>query len=186
MPAKRLIELFKETGAFKTGKFTLSSGIKESPYYIDCKQISLHPEAINLICGGFENFLDDWSRGKKVIDAVGGLVIGPDPIIGALVQRSWYRGENQRLYGFMVRKEPKEHGTNQYIEGSLQNNHHTVLIEDVCTTGKSLIEAAHRVWKYGCSVAFAMTVVDRQEGATEALNKHKIPLYNILHLKDLL
>lgn len=179
---KRLASLFHETGSYRTGNFTLASG-KTSSCYIDCKNLSLYPEALHIIACIIEDKIDNWSRGRKVIDAVGGMVIGADPIVGALVERSY--GHENKLTGFLIRKEPKKHGTKNYIEGPLQRTHHTVLIEDVVTTGSSVLEAAKRIWDYGASVAFVMTVVDREEGGREAMDKYHLPLFSALTLSDL-
>lgn len=178
----RLVDLFHATESFEKGDFTLSSG-KKSSFYIDCKKITLVPEALDIICREIESIIAKQSNNRTIYDAVGGMTLGADAIVGGLVRGSFLRGSN--LSGFIVRKEPKGHGTKKYIEGPLKPGQHTILVEDVSTTGLSLLETVNRVRDYGCSIAFAVTVVDREEGAKELLAKHYLPLFSILTLKDL-
>lgn len=179
----RLVELFHATGAFKQGDFTLASGAK-SPYYVDCKLASLHPEALHLMCAGIEDIIEKRACGRNIFEAVGGMTLGADAIVGGLVRGAYQRGAD--LTGYIIRQEPKGHGTRRWIEGPLRRGQHTVLVEDVATTGSSLMRAASRVWDYGCSVAFAVAVVDRQEGASELLGKHRMQLFSLLTLNDLI
>lgn len=178
----RLVDLFYASESFQKGNFKLASG-KSSLYYIDCKKLALIPEALDIICREIESLIDKQSVNRHVYDAVGGMTLGADAIVGGLVRGAFTRGSI--ISGFIVRKEPKGHGTNKYIEGPLKSGQHTILVEDVTTTGKSLLETANRVWDFGCSVGFCVSVVDRQEGAKELLADKHLPLFSILTLKDL-
>src|SRR5687767_3286812 len=102
---QRLIELFRER-ALKFGNFTLASG-KQASYYLDGKQITLHSEGLSLIGAGLLELLEGVE-----FDAIGGMSIGADPIIGGVLAVAGARGRSLR--GFLVRKEAKGHGTNRF------------------------------------------------------------------------
>jgi orotate phosphoribosyltransferase len=154
-----LKQLLKDTGAVKTGEFTLSSG-KKSNFYIDCRKVTLHPQGAKLI----GQIILDKIKGLKV-DAVGGLTMGADPIIGAVITLG-------AIPGFIVRKKAKEHGTRQRIEGILQPGWNVLIVEDVATTGGSALEAIQAAEEAGAKVVKVISVVDREEGAKEALAKY--------------
>jgi orotate phosphoribosyltransferase len=154
-----LKRLLKETGAVKTGEFTLSSG-KKSNFYIDCRKVTLHPQGAKLI----GKIILEKIKGLKV-DAVGGMTLGADPITGAVITLS-------DIPGFIVRKKEKEHGTKQKIEGHLKAGWNVVIVEDVATTGGSALQAIEAVEAAGAKVIKVISVVDREEGAREALAKY--------------
>jgi len=156
---KELIQLFKKTGAVKTGEFTLSSG-KKSDFYVDCRKISLHPEGAKLI----GKIILDKIKGLRV-DAIGGLTLGADPITSAVVTLG-------NIPGFIVRKKEKSHGTKQKIEGHIQSAWNVVIVEDVATTGASALQAIEAVEAAGAKVVKVISVVDREEGAARALKNH--------------
>ncbi|MFH1542334.1 MAG: orotate phosphoribosyltransferase [bacterium] len=150
-----LKKLLKETGAVKFGDFTLSSG-KKSDFYVDCRKVTLHPQGAKLI----GKLVLEKIKGLKV-DAVGGMTLGADPIIGAVITLS-------DIPGFIVRKKAKEHGTQQKIEGIIAKGFNVVIVEDVSTTGGSALQAIEAVEAIGAKVVKVISVVDRQEGAAEA------------------
>jgi len=145
--------------AVKIGEFTLASG-KKSNFYIDCRKVTLHPEGARLIA----KIILEKIKGLKV-DAVGGLTLGADPITASIVALS-------DLPGFIVRKKAKEHGTRQKIEGLIEPGWNVLIVEDVATTGASALEAIRAVEDFGAKVVKVISVVDRQEGAAEALKKY--------------
>ncbi len=153
---KELQRLLRETGAVKTGEFTLSSG-KKSDFYVDCRKVTLHPQGAKLI----GKLVLEKIKGIK-IDAVGGMTLGADPIIGAVVTLG-------DIPGFIVRKKAKEHGTKQRIEGLIQPGWRVLIVEDVATTGGSALEAIAAAEEAGAKVVKVISVVDREEGAKEAL-----------------
>lgn len=162
MPIKLLNELknlLKETEAVKFGDFTLSSG-KKSDFYVDCRRVTLHPKGAKLI----GRLILEKIKGLKV-DAVGGLTLGADPIIGAVITLS-------DLSGFIVRKKTKEHGTKQRLEGLLKPGDKVLIVEDVATTGGSALEAIQAAEEAGATVVKVVSVIDREEGATAALAKY--------------
>jgi len=145
--------------AVKIGEFTLASG-KKSNFYIDCRKVTLHPEGARLIA----KIILEKIKGLKV-GAVGGLTLGADPITASIVALS-------DLPGFIVRKKAKEHGTRQKIEGLIEPGWNVLIVEDVATTGASALEAIRAVEDFGAKVVKVISVVDRQEGAAEALKKY--------------
>jgi orotate phosphoribosyltransferase len=156
---EELIKVLKETGAVKTGEFTLSSG-KKSNFYVDCRKATLHPKGAKLI----GKIILEKIRDLKV-DAIGGLTLGADPITAAVVTLS-------DIPGFIVRKKAKEHGTQQKIEGLIEKGWNVVIVEDVATTGGSALQAIEAAEAAGAKVVKVISVVDREEGAAKALKKY--------------
>ncbi|OGC03431.1 orotate phosphoribosyltransferase [candidate division WOR-1 bacterium RIFOXYA12_FULL_43_27] len=156
---EELKKLLKATGAVKFGEFTLSSG-KKSDFYVDCRKVTLHPQGAKLI----GKIILEKIKGLK-IDAVGGMTMGADPIIGAVITLS-------DLPGFIVRKKAKEHGTKQKIEGIIEKGFNVLIVEDVATTGASALEAITAAEEAGAKVVKVISVVDREEGASEALKNY--------------
>src|SRR5580700_7929871 len=144
--------------SFRLGQFKLSSG-GASDYYIDCRTTTLDAKGSRLVG---EVFLEEiQNRGWKA-QAIGGLTMGADPIVTAV---SVVSGE---LNGFLVRKAEKAHGTGQRIEGFRQKSARVVIVDDVCTTGASTIQAIEAARAHGFEVVGAMCLVDRQESGGRA------------------
>lgn len=172
----KLLGLLKEK-ALKRGKFLLSSG-KQSNYYLDGRIITLTPEGAYLVASIILELIKD-----KDIDAVGGPTLGADPIVGAVAALSHMR--NLPLKTFIVRKAAKEHGTQRQIEGpALNQNDNVLIVDDVATTGKAMIEAKQALDKIGVKIDSALVIVDRQEGAKENLAKQGLKLESIFQIKD--
>jgi orotate phosphoribosyltransferase len=139
--------------SFRLGDFTLSSGGK-SDYYIDCRTTTLDAQGSRLTG---EVFLEEIRlRGWKP-QAIGGLTMGADPIVVAV---SVVSGE---LNGFLVRKAEKTHGTGQRIEGFREKGARVVIVDDVCTTGASTVQAIEAAREFGFEVVGAMCLVEREE-----------------------
>jgi orotate phosphoribosyltransferase len=164
--------------ALKFGTFTLASG-KKASYYLDGKQVTLDPNGSRLIAEGLLDLLD--ARPDQPA-AVGGMSIGADPITSAVVTMSAVRGTP--LLGFMVRKEPKGHGTNQYLEGPVQPGMNAVIVEDVVTTGGSSLAAIERAEKFGLKIAGVMAVIDRMEGGAAAFQQRGLWFASLLDIRD--
>ncbi len=162
--------------ALKYGSFTLASG-KKASYYLDGKQVTLDPTGAKLIAEGILDLL-----AEDMPEAVGGMSIGADPITAAVVTMSALRGTPLR--GFMVRKEPKGHGTNRFIEGPVQPGERAVIVEDVVTTGGSSLKAIERVEEFGMKVAGVIAIVDRMEGGREAFESRGYRLQSLLTIQD--
>ncbi len=163
--------------ALRFGQFTLASG-KTSTYYLDGKQVTLDAEGARLIGEGLLDLLGE----AGMPDAVGGMSIGADPITSAVVTMSAVRGTPIR--GFLVRKQPKGHGTNRFIEGPVQPGERVVIVEDVVTTGGSSLEAIERVEAFGLNVIRVAAVVDRMEGGARAFEERGIPFSSLFTIRD--
>ena len=167
----RLKELLLEK-SYRQGTFTLTSG-KTSDFYIDGKQTTLSAEGAYL-CG---KLLFELIRSEpKDIAAVGGMTLGADPLVTAVSLVSFL--ENDPIPAFIVRKEAKGHGTGNYIEGlkNLEAGCTVALVEDVVTTGGTLLKVIDRVEAAGFTVGLIVTVIERQEGGTEFLAEKGYPL----------
>lgn len=173
---EKLRNLLRER-AFRYGKFVLTSG-KESNYYFDGKQVTLHPEGAYLLAKiVLEKIKDDH------IQAVGGPTIGADPIVGALAAVAYLEGIPLKL--FIVRKSPKDHGTKRLIEGpALEPGERVAIVEDVITTGSSILKAISAVQEIGCRVVKAIPLVDRLEGGTEKIRSLGIVVDPVFTIRD--
>lgn len=149
------------THSFKTGDFTLASG-RKSKYYINGKMTTLDARGAYLIARNFLAMIAD-----DVPDAVGGLTLGADPIVGSMLSLAGL--EDLPLRGFIVRKQSKDHGTKSLVEGSLHAGERVVVVEDVVTTGGSSLQAIAAVREIGCEVRKVLAVVDREEGGRQSL-----------------
>jgi orotate phosphoribosyltransferase len=159
-PRSRLLAVFKER-AISFGKFTLASG-KESTYYINSKKAIFHSEAVWLLGEVL------WDMTKDLnIAAAGGLEVGAIPMAAALAQR--YHQGGRMLEGFFVRKQPKSHGSQERIEGVLQPGMRVAVLDDVLTTGGSVLQAIAEIERAGAHVAAVLCIVDRLEGARQAI-----------------
>ena len=172
---QKLIELFLQR-ALKFGDFTLASG-KKSTYYLDGKQISLHSTGLRLVSHGLLDLLHDVD-----FSAIGGMTIGADPIVGGVLVAAAEKGRS--LDGFLVRKEPKGHGTQRYIEGPVTPGSRVVVIDDVVTTGGSAIQAVDRIVEFGCEVVCVVGIVDRKEGGAANFAAKKLPFRSLLTIED--
>lgn len=146
--------------AVRRGRVVLASG-KISDFYVNAKQISLHGErllwATRLL----------WERISATdCEAVGGLTLGADPLVGALCLYSGQMG--RPLVGLIVRKEPKDHGTQSQIEGPIHPGMKVAIVEDVTTTGGSAIKAGRAIEAAGGKVVLVVSILNRQEGAEQA------------------
>ncbi len=178
---QRLKELLLKK-SYRQGRIKLTSG-KESDFYIDGKQTTLDPEGAYL-CGVL---LYDLIGSSGVdINGVGGMTLGADPLVTAVSIVSYL--EQGPLPAFIVRKEPKSHGTENYIEGkgNLPAGARVALLEDVVTTGGTLLQVIERVQSQGFEVGLIATVVDRQEGGVEALAAKGYALLSVFTREELL
>ena len=155
---QQLLDLFCQL-AYKEGDFVLSSGQKSS-YYINGKQVTLHPQGALAIGRLLLSLLPSDTQ------AVAGLTLGADPMVTAVSVISAY--ENWPLPALIIRKEAKGHGTQAYIEGPiLPAGAHVVVLEDVVTTGQSAMKAVERLRQAGYTVEQVIALVDRQQGGAE-------------------
>lgn len=162
--------------ALKFGDFTLASG-KKATYYLDGKQVTLDAAGARLVGEGILDVL-----APEMPAAVGGMSIGADPITAAVVTMAGVRG--WPLAGFMVRKEPKGHGTQRYIEGPVRPGDRVAIVEDVVTTGGSSLTAIERAEEFGLVVTQVIAIIDRMEGGTAAFAERGYPFYSLLTIAD--
>jgi len=139
--------------SFRLGEFKLSSG-GTSDYYVDCRATTLDARGAQLTG---QVFLEEIREQGWEPDAIGGLTMGADPIVVAVAVTSG------TLHGFLVRKAEKQHGTGQRIEGFRENGARVVIVDDVCTTGASTVQAIEAAREFGFEVAGVMCLVERQE-----------------------
>jgi len=164
--------------------FTLASG-RKSRYYINCKKTTFMPEAMPLLGGLlFERIKAVERREGERIDAVGGLTLGADPIAYAIAYHSALQG--MPIQAFSVRKEPKGHGAQKWVEGFDQPGARVSIIEDVVTTGASTLRAIEGALNAGFRIQAVLALVDRQEGGLEELRKKGYMLEAIYTTEDLL
>jgi len=163
--------------ALKRGKFMLSSG-KESNYYLDGRVITLSPEGAYLVAGIILDMLK-----TETLDAIGGPTLGADPIAGALAALSYLN--KQPIKTFIVRKQAKEHGARKQVEGpELKKGARVILIDDVATSGKAILEAKQALDKIGVLAEKAIVIVDRSQGAAENLAEFGLKLQSIFKIAD--
>ena len=175
----RLLELLR-TRSFAEREVILSSGLK-SNFYIDCKQVSLDAEGAALIGELFHMLIDELAPQAV---AVGGLTLGADPLATATSVVSFQAGRPRAA--FIVRKEPKGHGTGQWIESTqLAAGAPVVILEDVVTTGASTLRAIERARLAGLTVVCAIGLVDRLEGGRDAVIR-EAPLTTLFTRNDFL
>ncbi len=175
----RLLELLTRL-SFARRKVVLSSG-KESDFYIDCKKTALTAEG-HVLVGRL--LLAEIRKSAPGATAVGGLTLGADPLASAVSLTSFLEGHP--LHAFIVRKEPKGHGTGQWIEGrtNLADGAEVAILEDVVTTGGSTLKAIERAELEGLKVAHCFALVDRLEGGREAVEGKGYRLSSLFTRKD--
>ncbi len=166
------------TRSIKKGDFTLVSGRKSS-YYINGKMTTLDSRGLYLSAKLLLDSLD-----QKLYDTFAGPVIGADPIIGALLALSAIRGEAKE--GLLVRKEAKGHGTKSRVEGNIREGMRVLILEDVVTTGGSLLKAAEAVVAEGGIIAGIRVLVDREEGASERIAEAGYEFSSLFKVSELL
>jgi orotate phosphoribosyltransferase len=167
----RLLELLR-TLSFERRKVILASG-KESDFYIDCKRTALTAEGHALVG---RLLFEKVRRIRPLVRGVGGLTLGADPIASAIALTSFLEGEPVDAY--IVRKEPKGHGTGQWIEGrkTIPDGSRVVVIEDVVTTGGSALKAIERCRAEKLEPVACLALVDRMEGGRDAIEAQGVPL----------
>ena len=177
----RLLELLRAL-SFERRKVVLASG-RESDFYIDCKRTALTAEG-HVLVGRL--LFDRVRKVRPLVRGVGGLTLGADPIASAIALTSFLEGE--AVDAFIVRKEPKGHGTGQWIEGrkTIPDGSRVVVIEDVVTTGGSALKAIERCRAEKLEPVACVALVDRLEGGRAAIEAQGVPLDPLFTRKDFL
>jgi orotate phosphoribosyltransferase len=172
---RQLRDIIRRRSLLRNRDFTLSSG-RSSNFFFDMKRTMFDPQAAPLIA----DLLFDRIKSERV-DCIGGLETGAIPIVALLCARSW---PEKPLKGFFVRKETKGHGTDQQIDGLLDEGARVVVFEDVTTTGASAMQAVAAAQAQGCTIVKAISVVDRLEGAAENFRKAGIEFDSLFTWRD--
>jgi orotate phosphoribosyltransferase len=176
--AQRLREIAIEEGAYlhsDTPIFRLASG-KMSNFYFDGRKISLSSRGAYLVA---RMILEEISGIQ--VDAIGGPVLGAALMVPAVVAIA--HAEGRDLHAFVVRQEAKEHGTQQKIEGHLEKGWEVVIVDDVITTGGSVLKAIEAIEEVGAKIIKVIAVVDRHEGGSDALHGKGYEFQAFLNLK---
>ncbi|WP_287453329.1 orotate phosphoribosyltransferase [Leptolyngbya sp. UWPOB_LEPTO1] len=172
----RLLDLFC-LGAYREGDFLLSSG-QRSSYYINGKQVTLHPQGALAVGRVLLALLEPDTV------AVAGLTLGADPIVTATSVVGAYEGKS--IAALIVRKEAKGHGTQAYIEGlTLPEGSRVVVLEDVVTTGQSAMKAVERLRDAGYQVDEVISLIDRQQGGAEFYQQQGLKFRAVYTIEDL-
>jgi orotate phosphoribosyltransferase len=166
-----LKESLKECGAFKVGEFTLTSG-KKSNFYVDIKQASTNPMILREIAVKMKEHVKDENM-------IAGMELGAVPLAVALSLEC-------KLPYLIIRKKERAHGTGKLIEGNMKPGDNVLLVEDVTTTGSSVIKAADIIREAKGQVSRVIVVVDREEGASELLGKHQISLVPLVRVSEMM
>lgn len=173
---EKLLDLFSHL-AYQEGDFVLSSG-QRSSYYINGKQVTLHPQGALALARLLLPLLPEDTQ------AVAGLTLGADPIVSAVSVVSVY--ENRAIPALIIRKEAKGHGTMAYIEGpSLPPGAKVVVLEDVVTTGQSALKAVERLQAAGYTVDRVISLIDRLQGGGELYQSAGLQFVALFTIKDL-
>jgi len=172
---RRLREIIASKSLLK-GDFVLASG-RKSNYLFQLRQTTLHPEGAHLIADIIVDFMK-----AEGLDQIGGLELGAVPVVTAVALDSHLK--TYPVAAFFVRKATKEHGARELVNGYLNEGGKALIIDDVTTTGGSILKAVAAVAEKNCSVTKALSIVDREEGAVEELAKAGIQLFSIFRKSD--
>ncbi len=173
---KELIDLIRKN-SYEKKEITLTSGLK-SHFYVDMKQTLLHARGIYLVS---YLMLNELQMLKEKLAGVGGMTMGADPMtsgVSLLSELLW----EKPLHAFYIRKEPKGHGTNEWVEGlkNFSKGQSVFILEDVVTTGGSSLKAVERAEMAGLRVQGILTCVDRQEGGREKIEAKGLTLLSLV------
>lgn len=180
---EQLAKAFRDTGSFKwdhTDGFKLASG-EISPFYVDCRALMAHPEARRLVAQlAYDGLV------RVEFDCLGGLEIGAIPIAVTISDFACAASPPKIWRTFVVRKQAKDHGLGKLIEGSIQPGDRVLIVDDVLTSGGSLLKAVRAARDAGLQVDHALVIVDRQEqGGKARIEKEQVHLMSLLTIQDL-
>lgn len=181
---EQLATAFQNTQSFKWDPdkgFKLASGLT-SPYYVDCRSLMAHPEARRLVAQ-----LAYEALGEIQIDCLGGLEIGAISIATSISDYAFTAQPSRTWRTFVVRKQAKDHGLGKLIEGHISPGDRALIVDDVLTSGGSLLKAVVAAREAGLQVDHALVIVDRQEQDGKArVELEKVQLISLLTVQDLL
>ncbi len=178
-----LIQAFHDLEAFKWNtqeEFRLASG-KTSPYYVDCRIVLAHPYSRHLVAQLAFDLLETLD-----FNLIGGLEIGAIPLATSISDFAFSTSLKREWRTFVVRKQPKDHGLGKLIEGTFDQGEKAVVVDDVFTTGGSLLKATDAARTQGLKVSHAFVIVDRSNDPKhDPLSQHGLQLFSLLSLDDL-
>ncbi|HEU5408981.1 MAG TPA: orotate phosphoribosyltransferase [Nitrospira sp.] len=181
---EQLAKAFHDTQSFKWDRdkgFKLASG-EVSPFYVDCRALMAHPEARRLVAQLAYEALTDID-----FDCLGGLELGAIPIAVTISDFACAASRRRLWRTFVVRKQPKDHGLGKLIEGSIRPGDRALIVDDVLTSGGSLLKAMGVAREAGIQVDHALVIVDRQEQDGRArVEREQVQLIGLLTIQDLL
>jgi orotate phosphoribosyltransferase len=167
MPSNDQLAALLARLSYREGDFTLASGARSS-FYLDAKQVTYHPDGVALVGKAVHAIAREFGA-----ESIGGPTMGADAIVLSAVYAS--AGTDGPLTGFIVRKEPKKHGLGKWIEGINPQGMNVAIVDDVITSGGSLLKAAEHVREAGAQIVVAMGLVDREQGGREAIEAAGFP-----------
>ncbi len=176
MPQRDSLAALLARLSYREGDFTLASGAK-STFYLDAKQVTYDPEGAELVGAAVVELAREFGA-----EAVGGPTLGADAIVSNAVYASARSGHP--LTGFIVRKETKKHGLGKWIEGIDPKGKKVVVVEDVITSGGSLLKAVEHLREAGAEIVVATAVVDREQGGRAAIEAAGIPFRPLCTLTE--
>ena len=171
MDKEELTQLLKECGAIQFGRFVLTSGAI-SDYYIDIKKASTNPTVLKKIAETMAEYVEGY-------DLLAGMELGAVPLITALSLET-------NIPYVIIRKGKREHGTGKQIEGGDVKNKHVLIIEDVTTSGGSVVKTIQILRQNQAKVDEVLVVVDRESGAEEKLQNLDVSFIPLLSVSDIL
>ncbi|MDA0765258.1 MAG: orotate phosphoribosyltransferase [Verrucomicrobia bacterium] len=170
----------------RTGEFTLASG-KTSDLYIDCRVTTMDPRGALLVGEVGWAAVADYLQEKGLqVQAIGGMTLGADPVSLAVGMEAVRKAPERGLQVFTVRKEAKGHGRGKRIEGNFHEGDTIIVVDDVITTGGSTLKAIEAIEAEGGKIAFALVLVDREEGGRQAIEERGVPVLALFTRSDLL
>jgi orotate phosphoribosyltransferase len=178
-----LARAFVSTQSFKWNPagFRLASGVM-SPYYVDCRALLAHPEPRALVAALAYDAIADLG-----VDCLGGLEIGAIPIVTAISDQGYRTTPRREWRTFVVRKQLKDHGLGKQIEGAIRAGDRALIVDDVLTSGGSVLKAIAAAREAGLKVEYALVLVDREEQDGSAkIEGQGVRLISLLSIKDLL
>ncbi|PJZ68239.1 orotate phosphoribosyltransferase [Leptospira perolatii] len=173
---QELFKLIKEHAyKYREEPFSLASG-RKSRHYFNCKEITMHPERLELLCRYIvEDFLP--KTGLPDPESFGGLTLGADPICYGLGFE--YRRQGKNVFPMIVRKQVKEHGTKNLVEGAIHMVRSCFVVDDVVTTGGSTSQAIKSLRDAGLIVNYGICILDREEGGREAIESEGVKMHSL-------
>lgn len=174
--ARRLLELSEQLGALLYGDFTLTSGEK-SHYYFDGRLVTLDAEGAYLVGRAFQPIVEECGA-----QAVAGPAVAAVPMLSAIAMASYLAGSP--VPGLIVRSERKKHGTGKLIEGPIREGLSVAVVDDTCNLGGSLLYAIDAVEDAGCRVVKVMSILDRNEGGSQAIRERGYDFVSLLDVGD--